>query len=141
MKFHWNFQQPFQLISKCPFPPGDKPEEYELWSIDYSSILIDPINSIIKSTRSTSQKSKFYKRAVSEFLYTMRNQCGMFYSLYQEYELKILRVSVKLAYLDIYFTEKHARRRLAWLTVLLGLKHSNGFSNFRVERSENYWLY
>ncbi len=47
-------------------------------------------------------------RAVSKFLYTMRNQCGMFYSLYREYELKILRVSVKLAYLGIYFTEKHA---------------------------------
>ncbi len=38
----------------------------------------------------------------------MRNQCRTFYSLYWEYELKILRVSVKLYYLGIYFTEKHA---------------------------------
>ncbi len=36
----------------------------------------------------------------------MRSQCGMFYSLYREYELKILRVSVKLAYLGSYFTER-----------------------------------
>ncbi len=33
----------------------------------------------------------------------------MFYSLYWEYELKILLVSVKLAYLGNYFTKKHAR--------------------------------
>ncbi len=33
----------------------------------------------------------------------MRNQCGMFYSLYQEYELKILRVSVKLAYRGLFY--------------------------------------
>ncbi len=39
----------------------------------------------------------------------MRNQCGIFYSLYQENELKILRVTVNLAYLGFYFTEKHAR--------------------------------
>ncbi len=57
-------------------------------------------------------KSNFYRGAVSKFLCTMRNQCGMFYSLYQEYDLKILRVSVKLVYLGIYFTEKHARQRL-----------------------------
>ncbi len=44
----------------------------------------------------------------------MRGQCGMFYSLYWEYELKILRISVKLDYLGIYFTEKHARRRLTF---------------------------
>ncbi len=66
--------------------------------------------SIVKSMRSISHKSKFYRREVSKFLYTMRNQCGMFYSLYWVYELKILRISVKLAYLGIYYTEKHARR-------------------------------
>ncbi len=42
----------------------------------------------------------------------MRNKCDMFYSLYWEYELKIFCVSVKLAYLGFYFTEKHARWRL-----------------------------
>ncbi len=42
----------------------------------------------------------------------MYYQCGMFYSLYREYEFKILRIIVKLAYLGIYFTEKRARRRL-----------------------------
>ncbi len=42
----------------------------------------------------------------------MRSQCGMFYSLYREYELTRLCVSVKLAYLSIYFTEKHTRRQL-----------------------------
>ncbi len=62
-------------------------------------------NSIVKSIRSISQKSKFYRRAVSKLLYTVRNQCDKFYSLYQEYELKILHVGVKLAYLCIYFTE------------------------------------
>ncbi len=59
-----------------------------------------------------SQKSKFYRREVSRFLYTKRNQCGMFYSLYWEYELNILLVSVKLAYLGNYFIEKHARWQL-----------------------------
>ncbi len=73
--------------------------------------------SIVKSIRSISQKSKFYRRAVTKFLYIMRNQCGMLYSLYWEYELKILRVSVKLAYLSIYFTKKHAWWRLTWLTI------------------------
>ncbi len=38
----------------------------------------------------------------------MRNQCGMFYSLDWEYEFRILRISVKLPYPGIYFTEKHA---------------------------------
>ncbi len=33
----------------------------------------------------------------------MRNQSGIFFSLYREYELKILCVSVKLAYLGTYF--------------------------------------
>ncbi len=77
--------------------------------------------SIVKSIRSISQKSKFYWREVSKFLYTMRNKCGMFCSLYWEYELKILCLSVKLAYLGIYFTEKHARLWVTWLTVLLRL--------------------
>ncbi len=45
--------------------------------------------------------SKFYRGAVSKFLYTMCNQCGICYSLYREYELKILRFSVKLAYQSI----------------------------------------
>ncbi len=36
----------------------------------------------------------------------MCNQCAMFYSLYREYELKILCVSVKLAYLGVYFERK-----------------------------------
>ncbi len=45
----------------------------------------------------------------------MRNQCGMFYSLYREDELKIILISVKLAYLGIYFAEKHARWWLVWL--------------------------
>ncbi len=31
----------------------------------------------------------------------MRNQCGIFYSLNQDYELKILCVSLKLTYLGI----------------------------------------
>ncbi len=61
---------------------------------------------------SISQKSKFYRRAVSKFLYTKRDKCGMFYSLYWEYELKILLVSVKLAYMGKYFTENHARQQL-----------------------------
>ncbi len=98
-------------------------------------------NSIIKSIRSISQKSKFYRRVVSKFLYTMRNLYGIFYSFYREYELKILRVSVKLAYLDIYFTEKHARRRPIGLTVLLRLQHFSCFSNIRAECCKNYWLY
>ncbi len=63
-------------------------------------------NSILKSIRNARQNSKFYRRA--EFLYTMRNQCGMLYSPYGDCELKILRVSVKLAYQGIYFTEEHA---------------------------------
>ncbi len=88
---------------------------------------------IIKSTRSISQKSKFYKRTVSKFLYTKCNQRSIFYSLYWEYELKILHVTVKLAHLDIYFTEKLARRRLTWLTVLLRLQHFSCFSNFRAK--------
>ncbi len=54
-------------------------------------------NLIVKSM-SISRKTKFYRRAVSKFLYTTRNQCGMFCSLYWVYELKILFVSVKLAY-------------------------------------------
>ncbi len=33
----------------------------------------------------------------------MCDQCGMFYSLYREDELKILGVSVKVAYLRFYF--------------------------------------
>ncbi len=69
------------------------------------------LNSILKSIRSGSQKSKFYRGAVSRFLYIMYNQCGVFYSLYWYYELKILHVSVKLPYRGIYFTEKHARWR------------------------------
>ncbi len=32
-------------------------------------------NFIIKSIRSVRQKSKFYRRAVLKFVYTMRNQC------------------------------------------------------------------
>ncbi len=34
----------------------------------------------------------------------------MFFSLYWDYELKVLLVSVKLANLGNYFTEKHASR-------------------------------
>ncbi len=98
-------------------------------------------NSIVESIRSISQKSKFYRRAVSKFLYTMCKQCGMFYSLYWEYELKVLHVSVKLAYLGIYFTKKHARRRFIWLTVLLRLQHFSCFSNIRAECYKIYWLY
>ncbi len=98
-------------------------------------------NSIVKSIRSISQISKFYRRAVSKFLYTKCNQWGMFYSLYWEYELKILLVSVKLAYLGSYFTEKHARRQLTWLTALLRLQHFSCFSNFRAERYKNFGLY
>ncbi len=105
------------------------------------SILIMENNSIVKSMRSISKKRKFYRRAVSKFLYAMCNQSGMFYSFYWEYELKILRVSVKMAYLGIYFTENYAKRRLTWFTVLLRLQHFNGFSNFRAERGKNYWLY
>ncbi len=69
--------------------------------------------SIIKSIRSISQRCKFYRRAVLNFLYTKGNQCGMFYSLYWEFKLKILLVTVKLAYLGNYFIEKHARWQLA----------------------------
>ncbi len=98
-------------------------------------------NSIVKSIRSISQKSKFYKRAVSKFLYTKCNQCGMFYSLYWEYELKVLLISVKLAYLGNYFIEKEARQQLTWLTVLLRLQHFSCFSNFRADCYKNYWLY
>ncbi len=36
----------------------------------------------------------------------MCNQCDMFFSLYREYEFKILRIFVKLAYPRIYFIEK-----------------------------------
>ncbi len=93
--------------------------------------------STIKSIRSISQKSKFYRRAVSKFIYTMCNQCGMFYTLRHEYELKILRVSLKLAYLGIYFTEKHARWRLMWLAVLLRLQHFSCVSYLRAERCKN----
>ncbi len=92
-------------------------------------------------TPTISQKSKFYRRAVSKFLYTMRSQCSMFYSLYWEYELKILHISAKLAYQSIYFTEKHARWRFTWLTILLRLQHFSCFSNFRTECCKNYWLY
>ncbi len=59
-------------------------------------------------------------------------------SLYREYELKILRISVELAYLGIYFTEKHAKRRLTWLTVLMRFQHSSSISNFRAEHCKNY---
>ncbi len=70
-------------------------------------------NYIVKSTRCISQKSKFYRRAVSKFLYTMRNQYDMVCSFtLPGYELEILRVSVKLAYLGIHFTEKHVKQRL-----------------------------
>ncbi len=69
-------------------------------------------NSIIRSINSISQKSKFYRRATSRFLYTRYNQCGIFYLLYRDCELKILCVGVKLAYLGVYFTEKHAKWRL-----------------------------
>ncbi len=62
----------------------------------------------------------------------------MFYLLYWEYELKIVFVSIKLAYLGNYFTEKHARRQLMWLTVLLKLQHFSCFSNFRTKRYKNY---
>ncbi len=47
----------------------------------------------------------------------MRNQCDKFYSLHREYEFKILRVSVKLAYLGIYFTKKHARWQLVTYSI------------------------
>ncbi len=97
-------------------------------------------NSIVKSM-SISQTSKFYRRAVSKFLYTMYNQCDIFHSLYRKYELKILRVSVKLAHMCIYFTEKYERRRLMWLTVLLRLQYFCCFSNFKDEHCKNYWLY
>ncbi len=43
------------------------------------------------------------------------NWHDMVFSLYREYELKILRVNVKLTYLGISFTEKHAGWRLMWL--------------------------
>ncbi len=56
------------------------------------------------------KKNRFYRRAVTRFLYTMRSQCGMFYPLYWDYEMKILCVSVELAYLGVYFTEKHERQ-------------------------------
>ncbi len=98
--------------------------------------------SIVKSIRSISQNSKFYRRAVLKFLYTMRNQCGTFYSLYLEIESKILGINVKLVYLGIYLTEKHARQWLTWLIVLLRLQHfSCFFFNFRAEHCKNYWLY
>ncbi len=42
----------------------------------------------------------------------MCNQYGMFYSFYWYYELKIIHVSVKRAYLGIYFIEKRTKRRL-----------------------------
>ncbi len=87
------------------------------------------INSIVRSIRSMSQRSKFYRTVVSKCLYTMRNLCCMFYSLYREYELKILRISVKLAYLGIYLTEKHVRQWLTWLRVLLRFSDGN-FKNF-----------
>ncbi len=68
---------------------------------------------ILKSIRSIiKKKTNFYGRAISKFLCIMHNQFVMFYSLYQEYELKILCVSVKLADLGIYFIEKHAQWRL-----------------------------
>ncbi len=98
-------------------------------------------NCIVKSIRSINQKSKFYMRAVPRFLYTKCNQCGVFSSLYWDYELKILHFRVKLAYLGVYFTEKHGRQRLTQLTVLLKLQYINCFSNFRAERCQNYWLY
>ncbi len=93
-------------------------------------------NSIVKSISSVSQKSKFCRRAVSRFLYTMHNQCGVFYLFYWHCELKILRVSVKLPYPGIYFTETHARWRLT--RVLLRLQHFSCFSNFRGDRCKNY---
>ncbi len=68
----------------------------------------------------------------------MRNQCGMFYSLYWKYELKILRISVKLAYQGIYFTKTQARQRFTWLTVLLRLQHFSCFSNIKAEYGKNY---
>ncbi len=47
-------------------------------------------NSFMKSLKSISQKSEFYRRVVLRFEYTMRNQYGMFgYSLYRDYEWKI----------------------------------------------------
>ncbi len=49
----------------------------------------------------------------------MHNQCGVLYLLYRHYDLKILHVSVKLAYLGIYFTEKHARWRLTRLNSIV----------------------
>ncbi len=94
-------------------------------------------NSILKSIRIRSQKNKFYRRAVLKFLCTMCNQCGMFYSLYWEYELKILRVNVKLIIRGIYCTEKYARQRLMRLTVLLRLQHFSCFYNTSIERSRS----
>ncbi len=93
------------------------------------------INSIVKRIRSISQKNKFYRRAESKFLYTMRNQRGIFYLLHWECELKILCINVKLAYLDIYFTEKHVRRRHTWL-VLLRLQHFSCFSNLALKAAK-----
>ncbi len=47
------------------------------------SVAFSSYNSILKNIRSISQKSKFLKTAASKFLYTMRTQCCMFYSLYR----------------------------------------------------------
>ncbi len=96
------------------------------------------VNSIIKSIKSTSQKSRFYRRAVSQFLYTKRNQCGMFCSLYWEYELKILLVSVKLAYSGNYFTEKHARRQLNMTYSIAEIATFQLFFNSSAECFKNY---
>ncbi len=68
------------------------------------------LNNFIAPNVNESINMKLYRRAVSKFLYTMCNQCRMFYSLYRQYELKILCISVRLAYLGMHFTEKHARR-------------------------------
>ncbi len=85
-------------------------------------------NSFVKSIRSISQKSQFYRRAVSRFLYTMCNQ-PVWHVLFTLLGLGVENITfiVKLAYLGIYFIQKYARRLLIWLTVLLILQHINLF--------------
>ncbi len=94
------------------------------------------MNCIVESIRSISQESKFYRRAVSKFLYTICNQCGIFYSLSQEYELKILRVSVKLPTWVFTLQKNMQGAGLTRLTVLWKLQHFNVFFNFRAEAAK-----